>query len=320
MTLTMTPLAPGDQLDQYHLEELVACSGMASIFRATDTRSGTQVAVKIPHLQAECDVVFYDRFQREAQIGRQLDHPSVIKVMEQKKPSRVYMVMEWVEGRLLRDILAEAGKFNPPRAVRMALALCDALDYIHSHGVIHRDLKPENIMVGCEDQIKLIDFGIAAKAGARRLTFGKLSNIMGTAEYISPEQVRGRRGDARSDLYSLGVVLYEMLTGKTPFPGPNPFAVMNARLRVDPVPPRAVNPTLSSELEAILLRALARDRENRYARAADLAHDLEHPDSVRVADSPAPSAPLSTRVLWYSALAAIPAAIFLLLLYVARIQ
>jgi serine/threonine-protein kinase len=178
----------------------------------------------------------------------------------------------------------------------MALALCDALDYIHSCGVIHRDLKPENIMVGCEDQIELLDFGIAAKAGARRLTFGKLSNIMGTAEYISPEQVRGRCGDARSDQYSLGVVLSEMLIGKTPFPGPNPFAVMNARLRVDPVPPRAVNPTLSSELEAILLRALARDRKNRYACAADFAHDLAHPDSVRVADSPAPSAPLSTRV------------------------
>jgi serine/threonine-protein kinase len=293
---------------------------MASIFRATDTHSGTQVALKLPHPEAEFDVVFYDRFQREAQIGRQLDHPSVIKVMEQRKPSRVYMVMEWVEGRLLRDVLAEAGKLEVPRAVRMTLALCDALDYIHSHGVIHRDLKPENIMVGSEDRIKLIDFGIAAKAGARRLTFGKLSNIMGTAEYISPEQVRGRRGDARSDLYSLGVVLYEMLTGRTPFRGPNPFAVMNARLRVDPVAPRTVNPALAPELEAILLRALARDPKNRYARAADFAHDLEHPDSALVADPPAPSPPLSTRLLWYSALAAIPATIFLLLLYVARIQ
>jgi eukaryotic-like serine/threonine-protein kinase len=122
------------------------------------------------------------------------------------------------------------------------LALCDALDYIHSYGVIHRDLKPENIRVGSEDPIKLIDFGIAAQAGARRLTF-KLSNIMGTAEYISPEQVRGRRGNARSDLYSLGVVLDEIT-----FLGPNLFAVMNPRLRVDPVPPRAVNRALSSEL------------------------------------------------------------------------
>ena len=238
----MTPLYPGDRLDHYRLEELAARSGMASIFRATDLRTGIQVAIKVPHPEAECDVAFFDRFSREAQIGQEMAHPSLLKVMTSDDRSRVYMVMEWADGRLLREILAEERKLPAERAVAIARALCDALDYIHARGVVHRDLKPENIMVGADDRIKLIDFGIASKAGARRLTFGRLSNIMGTAEYISPEQVRGKRGDARSDLYALGVMLYEMLTGRTPFRGPNPFAVMNARLKSDPIPPQSKFP------------------------------------------------------------------------------
>src|ERR1700736_6316780 len=161
------------------------------------------------------------------------------------------MVMEWVDGRLLRKILDEQGKLQPQRAVGIALAICHALDYIHSHGVVHRDLKPENIMVDAKDGVKLIDFGIAAKAGARRLTFGRFSELMGTAEYISPEQVNGKRGDARSDLYALGVMLYEMLTGRAPFQGDNPLAIMNARLRNHPVPPREIEPRISPELQEI---------------------------------------------------------------------
>ena len=318
----MTPIYPGDQLDHYRLEELTARSGMASIFRATDRRTGLPVAVKVPHPEAECDPVFYERFQREAQIGREMDHPGVMKVLASENQARVYIVMEWVEGSLLREILAAEGSLPPERALPVAIAICDALDQVHSRGVVHRDLKPENNMVGAGDRIKLIDFGIAGKAGARRLTFGKLSHVMGTAEYISPEQVKGKRGDARSDVYALAVMLYEMLTGKTPFRGANPLAVMNARLHSDPAPLREANPSLSPQLEEILARALERDPRNRYAGVREFACDLQNPSQVPMparAQRLQPE-PLPKRLLLYSALAAIPATIFFLLLLAARSQ
>jgi eukaryotic-like serine/threonine-protein kinase len=297
---------------------------MASIFRGTDLRTGRPVAIKIPHPEVESDPAFFDRFHREEEIGKELDHPGVMKVFTDEDRSRLYMVMEWVDGRLLRQILNEQKKLPPERAARIALGICDALAYIHSHGVVHRDLKPENIMVDAEDHIKLIDFGIAAKAGARRLTFAKLSQVMGTPEYISPEQIKGKRGDARSDVYALGVMLYEMLTGKTPFQGANPFAIMNDRLLNNPVPPREIDPEISPQLQEIIYRALERDPKNRYASAREFARDLEHPDQVGVAERPElrdwrhRRNPWVRRVLFYVMLALIPLVIFALLLYVAR--
>jgi eukaryotic-like serine/threonine-protein kinase len=319
----MISLHTGDQLDHYRIENVVARSGMASIFRGTDLRTGQPVAIKVPHPEMESDPVFYERFHREQDIGTKLDHPGVMKVMADEDRSQVYMVMEWVEGRLLRQLLNEQ-KLSPERAVKIVLGIARALDYIHRHGVVHRDLKPENVMIDAEDNIKLIDFGIAANAGARRLTFAKLSATMGTPDYISPEQVKGKRGDARSDLYALGVMLYEMLAGRAPFQGPNPFAIMNDRLLNNPVPPRELNPEISPQLQEIIYRALERDPKKRYASAHEFAWDLEHQDQVGVADRPElrdwrqRRSPWLKKILFYVMLALIPIAIFALMFYVAK--
>ena len=293
---------------------------MASIFRGTDLRTGKTVAIKVPHPEMESDPVFFDRFHREEDIGKALDHPAVMKVFSDDDRSRMYMVMEWVDGKLLRQILSEEKKLPAERAIRITVGICDALQYIHSHGVVHRDLKPENIMVGPEDRIKIIDFGIAGQEGARRLTFAKLSQVMGTPEYISPEQVKGKRGDGRSDVYALGVMLYEMLTGKAPFEGPNPFAIMNDRLLNNPVPPREVAPEISPQLQEVIYRALEREPKNRYSSAHELAIDLQHLDQVGVGDREelrnwkVRRTPWVRKILFYVMLAMIPVVIFGLLL------
>ncbi len=317
-------LEAGDTLDHYRLEAPVAQSRMSTLYKATDMRDGRTVAIKIPLPELEADPVLLERFEREQQIGQELDHPGIVKTFDGEERSRLYMVMEWVEGRLLRAILNEERKLPVERAVAIALNICDALDYMHKHGVVHRDLKPENIMVGADGSIKLIDFGIAMKEEARRLTYTGLSPALGTPDYIAPEQVKGQRGDQRSDIYALGVMLYEMLAGQPPFTGPNPLAVMNERVIKDPEPIRTLNPEVSPELEEILFRALERDPRHRYATAAEMAWDLEHQEQVGVEEGARRPMlrrrflPGGRKLLLYAGLALAPVALFVLMLLLAR--
>ena len=317
-------IEPGQMLDHYRIDRTIARSGMSVLFLATDMNDGRQVAIKVPHPEMESDPVLFERFKREQEIGQTLDHPGVVKTYDGEERSRIYMVIEWLDGRLLRAILNEERKLPIERAVQLTVSICDALDYMHKHGVVHRDLKPENIMVHAEDHIKLIDFGIAMKEDARRLTFTNMTATLGTPDYISPEQVKGQRGDQRSDIYALGVMLYEMLTGETPFSGPNPLAVMNERVLKDPTPARKLNPAISPELQEILYRALERDPRHRYATASEMAWDLEHQEQVGVEEGERRSAlrgrnlPGGRKMLLYAGLTLVPVLLFALMLLLAR--
>jgi serine/threonine protein kinase len=233
------------------------------------------------------------------------------------------MVMEWCEGRLLRTIMDE-GKLSHERAIKIAKGVLRALDYIHGNGVVHRDMKHENIMVDEYDHIKLIDFGIASDNTARRLTYANFTATLGTPNYISPEQVKGKRGDGRSDVYSMGVIVYEMLTGKLPFTGPSPIAAMNDRLLNHPIPPTVADPTISPQLQEVIYRALERDPKNRYASAHEFLHDLEHLDEVGVEDREELKkwqrrrSHLSRKILYYTGLALIPVVVLLVMMLLAH--
>jgi eukaryotic-like serine/threonine-protein kinase len=320
----MTTYDAGDTLDHYRIDAVIAHSNMSVLYKATDLKTDREVAIKVPHGEMEQDPVLVERFKREQEIGQELDHPGVVKTIDGEERSRLYMVIEWVDGRLLRSILNEEKKLSIDRALKITLGICDALDYMHKHGIVHRDLKPENVMVDEQDQVKLIDFGIAMKEDARRLTFVNASSMLGTPDYISPEQVKGGRGDQRSDIYALGIMLYEMLTGRVPFVGPNPLAVMNERLLNEPKAPSELNPEISPELEEILYRALERDPRHRYATANEMAWDLEHQEQVGV--EPRGVRPVgrggqpafNKKMLMYAGLALVPLLLFGLMLLMAK--
>jgi eukaryotic-like serine/threonine-protein kinase len=273
----MREASVGETIDQYQLTELLARSGMASIFKALDTASGQAIVLKIPHPQYESDVVFFERFRREEQLGQRLDHPNIIKVLVPREKSRMYIAMEYIDGRSLRAEIRAKRRLPPERALELARQVVEALVYLHENGVVHRDIKPENILLVGDHGLKILDFGIALDESARRLTWAGLSSTMGTPDYMAPEQVGGRRGDARTDVYAAGMLLYEMLTGEMPFTSASPQALMRAKTSEEPKPPSYHLPTIDPALESIILRAISRAPRDRHETAAELLADLRDP-------------------------------------------
>jgi len=270
----------GEKLDQYELTELIARSGMASIFKGRDLTNGATVAIKVPYLQFESDVVFYGRFQREEEIGCRLDHPNIIRVLTPKRKSRMYIAMEYIDGVSLRAMIRDKRPLDTAKGLDIVRQICAAMVYMHSQGVIHRDLKPENILITDSGQVKIMDFGIALDESARRLTWSGLSSTIGTPDYMAPEQISGRRGDVRTDIYALGTMLYEMLTGSLPFEGENVYSVMRAKANEDPQPPSRYWSEIDPHLEEIILHAIARQPRDRYGAATEMCKELSKPEQV----------------------------------------
>jgi len=276
-------LAVGNVLDaRFEITDVIAKSGMASLFKAIDRKTGTGVALKVPLLQIESDPAGFDRFKREEEIGLQLDHPFILKLIPVENKSRPYIAMEYLEGQTLSELLKNVHPLPEPDAVRIASRVCEALQYMHVKGVVHRDLKPQNIMLCNDGSIRIMDFGIARSQGSRRLTFVGFTPAMGTPDYMAPEQVRGSRGDQRTDIYSMGAILYEMSTGETPFGGDSAYVIMNARVTGDPVAPRKVNPKLTPVLEEVILHAMERDPKRRYQSASAMQAELDDYEKVEL--------------------------------------
>ena len=278
-------LHPGNVLDErFLITEVISRSGMATIYKAQDLQSqNTPVAVKVPHFEYESDPGFFTRFRREEQIGCSLNHPYLLKFIPTASPkSRPYIVTEYLRGCTLAHLLDRMCPLPEKDALKIASLLCEALEYLHNEGVIHRDLKPQNVMIGCDGTIRLLDFGLAVAADSRRVTFHGLTPAMGTPDFMAPEHVKGKRGDERTDIYSLGAMLYLMLTGKPPFEGDNALAAMNARVLGDPEPLRKVNPNILPQVEEIVLHAMERDPRNRYPSVDAMQADLENLDLVKV--------------------------------------
>ncbi len=282
--MATTIYTAGAHIDHYKIIRMLGQGGMNRVYLVQDVLNQQEVVLKFPNHDLIGNIAVFERYKREAEIGNRLHHPHVQRLLNHdEKHSEEYLVVEYINGQTLRAVIEELAPNPLPvaEAIRITLQICEALVYCHEQGIFHRDIKPENIMLQEDGNIKIIDFGIALLEGARRVTWRGLSGTMGTPDYMSPEQLKGERGAASSDLYAVGVMLYEMLCGHTPFEGENIFAIMNQHVSQDPPSLLLANPQLSSALATVVMRAIRRDKDKRYQSMSDFLHDLRNLEEVK---------------------------------------
>jgi serine/threonine-protein kinase len=265
--------------ERYEIGGVLGRGGMAEVHRGRDLRLGREVAVKVLRSDLARDPSFQVRFRREAQAAASLNHPAIVAVYDTGEDRTTsgatpYIVMEYVEGDTLRDVLRREGVLPPDRAMSLTADICAALDFSHRNGIVHRDVKPGNVMITPDGSVKVMDFGIARAVSDSAATMTSTAAVIGTAQYLSPEQARGESVDARSDVYSVGCLLFELVTGAPPFTGDSPVSVAYQHVREDPRLPSSINPAVPPDLDAIVLKALSKNPANRYQSAAEMRNDL----------------------------------------------
>ncbi|MEV0078831.1 Stk1 family PASTA domain-containing Ser/Thr kinase [Nocardia neocaledoniensis] len=283
---------PKNLSSRYELGEIIGFGGMSEVHKARDVRLSRDVAIKVLRADLARDPTFYLRFKREAQNAAALNHPAIVAVYDTGEATvdggpLPYIVMEYVEGDTLRDIVRGKGPLAPRKAMEVVADVCAALDFSHKAGIVHRDMKPANIMINRAGAVKVMDFGIARAIADSSNPMTQTAAVIGTAQYLSPEQARGETVDARSDVYSVGCVLFEILTGQPPFTGDSPVAVAYQHVKEDPPLPSSINPGVPRELDSVILKAMAKNPANRYQTAAEMRADL-----IRVLGGQKPSAPM----------------------------
>jgi beta-lactam-binding protein with PASTA domain/tRNA A-37 threonylcarbamoyl transferase component Bud32 len=278
---------------RYELDGIVGRGGMAEVYRARDIRLDRIVAIKTLRADLARDQIFQARFRREAQSAASLNHPAIVAVYDTGEDMATgvpvpYIVMEYVDGRTVRDLLQEGHRLLPERSIEIIDGVLRALDYSHQAGIVHRDIKPGNVMVTRNGDVKVMDFGIARAMSDAQATMTQTAQVIGTAQYLSPEQARGERVDSRSDLYSTGCLLYELLTGRPPFTGDSPVAIAYQHVRENPVPPSRVDPDVPAWADPIVLKAMAKSPADRYQTAAEMRADLQRAASGMPVAAPPP--------------------------------
>jgi serine/threonine-protein kinase len=269
--------------DRYRLVRPLGHGGFAGAWLAEDTGTGKRVVMKFPDISQLGDPAVYERFRREIAIGKLLDHPDVptaLSFSEGNPPYPPYLVLKYMEGESLVRLLEEKERLPQDQAADMVSNLLEVLHYCHQQGVCHRDIKPENLLLGTDGRLKIIDFGIAVMSGAPRVTWRGFSGLMGTPEYMAPEQIKGERGNARSDIYAVGCLLYQLLAGVPPFTSDNPLTTMYQHLTENPKPLTTIRPDLQPGIWAVVRRALRRRKDERYSSALEMANDLRQLQNV----------------------------------------